>query len=80
MDWTFWVGGIVIVGLLVVTQVFLHESRWTRRPRPEEPEAEAPAMQADPAEPAKSDELGETTRPGPAEPGASGTPGSGREA
>ncbi|WP_353814586.1 hypothetical protein [Agromyces sp. SYSU T00266] len=36
MDWTFWVAGIVIVGLVVVTQVFLHESRWSRRPREEE--------------------------------------------
>jgi hypothetical protein len=38
MDWTFWVGGAVIVAALIVTQVFLHESRWSRRPRPEEPE------------------------------------------
>lgn len=38
MDWTFWVGAVVIVGLLIVTQVFLHENRWSRRPRPEEPE------------------------------------------
>jgi hypothetical protein len=65
MDWTFWVGGIVIVGLLVVTQVFLHESRWTRRPRPEEPEA---AESAEPEEPKRED------------PGTSGTPGPGREA
>lgn len=39
MDWTFWVGAVVIVGLLIATQVFLHESRWSRRPRPEDPEA-----------------------------------------
>ena len=39
MDWTFWVGAVVIVVLLIATQVFLHESRWSRRPRPEEPEA-----------------------------------------
>lgn len=52
MDWTFWVGGIVIVGLLVVTQVFLHESRWTRRPRPEEPdESESTGRAEDPGEP-----------------------------
>ena len=37
MDWTFWVGGAVIVAALIVTQVFLHESRWSRRPRAEEP-------------------------------------------
>ncbi|WP_400997311.1 hypothetical protein [Agromyces sp. GXQ0307] len=37
MDWTFWVAGIVIVGLVIVTQVFFHESRWSRRPREEEP-------------------------------------------
>ena len=36
MDWTFWVGGIVIVVLVIVTQVFLHESRWSRRRRPDE--------------------------------------------
>ncbi|MRX43516.1 hypothetical protein [Agromyces kandeliae] len=36
MDWTFWVAGIVIVGLVIVTQVFFHESRWSRRPRDEE--------------------------------------------
>ena len=35
MDWTFWVGGAVIVVALIVTQVFLHESRWSRRPRGE---------------------------------------------
>lgn len=68
MDWTFWVGGIVIVGLLVVTQVFLHERRWTRRPRPEEPGAEGPAEPGEPEEPERED------------PGTSGTPGSGREA
>ncbi|MEI5583690.1 MULTISPECIES: hypothetical protein [unclassified Agromyces] len=36
MDWTFWVGGIVIVVLVVVTQVLLHESRWSQRRRPDE--------------------------------------------
>lgn len=52
MDWTFWVGGIVIVGLLVVTQVFLHESRWTRRPRSEEPdESETTGRTDEPGEP-----------------------------
>lgn len=38
MDWTFWVGGVVILGLFIVTRVFLHESRWSQRPRPEEPD------------------------------------------
>ncbi|MCK8609715.1 hypothetical protein [Agromyces sp. C10] len=38
MDWTFWVGGAVIVVLVIVTQVFLHESRWSQRWRPEEPD------------------------------------------
>ncbi|MGR0218420.1 hypothetical protein [Agromyces sp. ZXT2-6] len=38
MDWTFWVGGIAIVVLVIVTQVFLHESRWSQRPRPAEPD------------------------------------------
>lgn len=38
MDWTFWVGAVVIVGLLIATQVFLHENRWSRRPRPQEPD------------------------------------------
>lgn len=37
MDWTFWLAGGVIVVLVIVTQVFLHESRWSRRPRDEEP-------------------------------------------
>lgn len=32
MDWTFWVGGAVIVIAIVVTQVFLRESRWSKRP------------------------------------------------
>jgi hypothetical protein len=36
MDLTFWVGGIVIVALVIVTQVFLHESRWSQRPRLEQ--------------------------------------------
>lgn len=56
MDWTFWVGGVVIVGLLVVTQVFLHESRWTRRPRPEEPE---PEERAEPESTGRTDDPGE---------------------
>jgi hypothetical protein len=38
MDWTFWVGGVVILGLFIVTRVFLHERRWSQRPRPEEPD------------------------------------------
>ncbi|WP_430647210.1 hypothetical protein [Agromyces sp. GXS1127] len=37
MDWTFWIAGIVIIVLVVVTQVFFHESRWSRRPREDEP-------------------------------------------
>ena len=37
MDWTFWVGGAVILGLFIVTRVFLHERRWSQRPRPDEP-------------------------------------------
>ncbi|WP_438853653.1 hypothetical protein [Agromyces sp. M3QZ16-3] len=47
MDWTFWVAGVVIVGLVIVTQVFLHESRWSRRPREEEPfDADLPGSDA----------------------------------
>ncbi len=49
MDWTFWVAGIVIVGLVIVTQVFLHESRWSRRPRDEE-SIDADASGSDPGE------------------------------
>ena len=48
MDWTFWVGAVVIVALLVVTQVFLHENRWSRRPRPEEPEIDGMPESAEP--------------------------------
>ncbi|UIP59852.1 hypothetical protein [Agromyces marinus] len=33
MDWTFWVGGAVILILVIASQVFLHESRWSRRRR-----------------------------------------------
>lgn len=48
MDWTFWVGGAVILGLFIVTRVFLHERRWSQRPRPEEPD--------EPYEPHEADE------------------------
>ena len=48
MDWTFWVGGAVIVVALIVTQVFLHESRWSRRPRPENEENPGPPVREDP--------------------------------
>ncbi|WP_353826346.1 hypothetical protein [Agromyces sp. SYSU T0242] len=41
MDWTFWVGAIVIAVLVLVTQVFLHESRWSRRQRDDEPGRDA---------------------------------------
>ncbi|HKH09220.1 MAG TPA: hypothetical protein VKA62_09750 [Agromyces sp.] len=36
MDWTFWVSAPVIVGLVIWTQWAFHESRWSRRPRPED--------------------------------------------
>jgi hypothetical protein len=36
VDWTFWVSAPVIVGLVVWTQWAFHESRWSRRPRPED--------------------------------------------
>jgi hypothetical protein len=36
MDWTFWLAGAVIVGLVIASQVFLHESRWSRRRRDED--------------------------------------------
>ncbi|GAA1058277.1 hypothetical protein GCM10017608_06790 [Agromyces luteolus] len=55
MDWTFWVAGVVIVGLVIVTQVFLHESRWSRRPREEEPPIDADASGDDAPEAAPSD-------------------------
>ncbi|GAA2034189.1 hypothetical protein GCM10009819_17930 [Agromyces tropicus] len=42
MDWTFWVGAIVIAVLVIVTQVFLHESRWSRREPEDEPRDEEP--------------------------------------
>ena len=48
MDWTFWVGGAVIVAALIVTQVFLHESRWSRRPRGENEENPRPPVRDDP--------------------------------
>ena len=48
MDWTFWVGGAVIVAALIVTQVFLHESRWSRRPRPEHEEESEPEIRDEP--------------------------------
>lgn len=47
MDWTFWVGGAVILGLFIVTRVFLHESRWSQRPRPEEPDEPDEPYEAD---------------------------------
>ena len=58
MDWTFWVGGVVIAGLLIATQVFLHESRWSRRPRPDDPEAPGPG------EPNRPDGSAEQDPPG----------------
>lgn len=47
MDWTFWVGGAVILGLFIVTRVFLHERRWSQRPRPEEPDEPYEPYEAD---------------------------------
>lgn len=47
MDWTFWVGGVVILGLFIVTRVFLHERRWSQRPRPEEPDEPYEPYEAD---------------------------------
>ena len=69
MDWTFWVGAVVIVGLLIASRVFLNESRWSRRPRPEEPKL--PAGSERPGEPklhAASERPDEPERP--EEPGA----------
>ncbi|HEU4756300.1 MAG TPA: hypothetical protein VFS72_06530 [Agromyces sp.] len=48
MDWTFWVGAVVIVGLLIATQVFLHESRWSRRHRPEDDRNAEPMVREEP--------------------------------
>lgn len=62
MDWTFWVGGIVIVGLLIVTQVFLHENRWSRRPRPEQ-EPELSGELRDEPEPGASRPEGDADAP-----------------
>lgn len=60
MDWTFWVAAVVIVGLLIATQVFLHESRWSRRPRPEEPDEPAKPSEAEPHDaPDERDEPGD---------------------
>jgi hypothetical protein len=56
MDWTFWVGAVVIVGLLIASRVFLHESRWSRRPRPGEPNL--PAGPERPYEPERPEESG----------------------
>ena len=36
MDWTFWVTGAVIVIAVILTQVFLRESRWSKPPGPED--------------------------------------------
>ncbi|HEU4466017.1 MAG TPA: hypothetical protein VFR98_05765 [Agromyces sp.] len=47
MDWTFWVGGAVILGLFIVTRVFLHERHWSQRPRPEEPDEPYEPYEAD---------------------------------
>lgn len=47
MDWTFWVGGAVILGLFIVTRVFLHERRWSQRPRPDEPDEPYEPYEAD---------------------------------
>ena len=62
MDWTFWVGGAVIVAALIVTQVFLHESRWSRRPRAGD-EHDADAMPEEP-----DDRESPSDPPGPREP------------
>ena len=35
MDWTFWVFGVLILGMLVYTQWAFNERRWSRKPRPE---------------------------------------------
>ena len=59
MDWTFWVGGAVILGLFIVTRVFLHERRWSQRPRPEEPD--------EPYEPYEADERDRHEEPNPAD-------------
>ncbi|MGR2752595.1 hypothetical protein [Agromyces arachidis] len=63
MDWTFWVGAVVIVALVVVTQVFLHESRWSRRPREDEPEHDDPGA-GDPDGAEDADPAGDDRRPG----------------
>ncbi|MFE5670657.1 hypothetical protein ACFQ58_03510 [Agromyces sp. NPDC056523] len=60
MDWTFWVGGAVIVVALIVTQVFLHESRWSRRPRPEDEHNPDPMIREEP-----DDRDGPSDPPGP---------------
>ena len=62
MDWTFWVGAVVIVGLLILTQVFLHENRWSRRPRAEEPEPDEQPERLD--GPDDSGSTGATDDPG----------------
>jgi hypothetical protein len=48
MDWTFWVGGAVILGLFVVSRVFLHERRWSQRPRPEDDRDPEPIVREEP--------------------------------
>jgi hypothetical protein len=35
VDWTFWVFGVLILGMLVYTQWAFNERRWSRKPRPE---------------------------------------------
>jgi hypothetical protein len=63
MDWTFWVGGAVIVAALIVTQVFLHESRWSRRPRAGDEHDADPMKREEP-----DDRESPSDPPGPREP------------